>query len=109
MEILTNVSIGAGGQPVPDCAAASNGRCNVGTETGVQASYKTYCSTNGPVPAGLAGFANGSSEKLSAGDDVGIAIAVLALIAIVSVIGLYMYRSTQEATRTMGFVGGDDV
>ena len=55
------------------------------------------------------GRGSSGSEKLSAGDDVGITVGVLALIAIVFVIGLFAYRSKQETKRTDNFLGGDDM
>ena len=61
-----------------------------------------------PTSGGSHGGSHGS-EKPSAGDDVGMTVGALAVIAIVAVIGMYIYRSKEAARHSAGFFGGDEV
>ena len=91
------------------------GVCHADDVDGFRGSMKMLCN-QAPyvVPqentgGGSNGGGGGSSKKLSAGDDVGIILGVLAVIALAFMIGAFVCRSKQETKGTEKFLGGDDM
>ena len=75
-------------------------------------SVATLAAPNG---GGKHHFPGGSAEKLSAGDDVGIAMAVVVALALAVIVGLYVRRSKAAAkfetdtTMASGFLAHEEV
>jgi hypothetical protein len=100
---------------MPTGVRGAPGSTNASITIGCAANGAGVCTTLNPsafptaFPTANRGGGSHGSEKLSAGDDAGITVGALALIAIVAVIGMYIYRSKVAVRRSAGFFGGDEV